>query len=252
MVPKDGGRKTRLIFHLSYPRNTGRSVNANTPEELAKVNYKSFDDAVKICIKVGKGKVVYLGKSDLSNAFRNLPINKKFWKYLVMKAQSPIDGKWYYFVDKCLPFGASISCKIFQEFSDALSHIIKFLSDRENVNYLDDFLFIDEMKKWCDRQLEQFLQVCDEIRFPVSLEKTEWGNTVITFLGLLINAEKQRIEIPADKINRAVRLIETMLPKEKSNFERYSATLWLSQFPKQMHCSGKSVHQTDVRIRCAS
>ena len=32
LVPKDGGRDTRLIFHLSYPRGKGTSVNANTPE----------------------------------------------------------------------------------------------------------------------------------------------------------------------------------------------------------------------------
>ena len=39
LVPKDNGKKTRLIFHLSYPRNTGKSVNANTPERLKKVKY---------------------------------------------------------------------------------------------------------------------------------------------------------------------------------------------------------------------
>ena len=42
LVPKDGGRDTRLIFHLSYPRvgNNSRSssVNANTPIEICKVN----------------------------------------------------------------------------------------------------------------------------------------------------------------------------------------------------------------------
>ena len=35
LVPKDGGKDTRLIFHLSYPRakrgNPSSSVNANTP-----------------------------------------------------------------------------------------------------------------------------------------------------------------------------------------------------------------------------
>ena len=42
LVPKDGGRKTRLIFHLSYPR-TGtvpKSVNANTNPGKCKVKYQ--------------------------------------------------------------------------------------------------------------------------------------------------------------------------------------------------------------------
>ena len=33
LVPKDKGKKTRLIFHLSYPRH-GQSVNSCIPEEL--------------------------------------------------------------------------------------------------------------------------------------------------------------------------------------------------------------------------
>ena len=33
LVPKDKGKKTRLIFHLSYPK-TGDSVNSGIPDEL--------------------------------------------------------------------------------------------------------------------------------------------------------------------------------------------------------------------------
>ena len=39
LVPKDGGKKTRLIFHLSHPRNSdkGTSINNSTPRELTTV-----------------------------------------------------------------------------------------------------------------------------------------------------------------------------------------------------------------------
>ena len=148
LVPKDGG-KTRLIFHLSYPRNKSppKSVNGNTPPELCKVTYKNFDEAVKLCVKLG-GKELYGGKSDMTSAFRHIPIKKKHWKYLVMKAKSPFDGKTYYFVDKCLPFGASISCAIFQEFSDAVSHIVSYRTNEPNVNYLDDYFFVAILEKF--------------------------------------------------------------------------------------------------------
>ena len=33
LVPKDNGKDVRLIFHLSYPRNSGKSVNENIPKE---------------------------------------------------------------------------------------------------------------------------------------------------------------------------------------------------------------------------
>ena len=94
LVPKDGGKKTRLIFHLSHPRGEGLSVNENTPEELSRVKYPDFDEAVRLCIKCieKKGNCV-LGKSDMTSAFRHLCIAKKWWKYLVMKAKSPIDNQ---------------------------------------------------------------------------------------------------------------------------------------------------------------
>ena len=109
LVPKDQGRKTRLIFHLSYPKGGTTSVNANTPDEFQHVKYKDFDQAVKLCLQVVNNPDCAAAKSDLSSAFRQLPLNKKFWKFLVMKAQNPLDGKWYYFFDKNLPFGAKLS-----------------------------------------------------------------------------------------------------------------------------------------------
>ena len=139
LVPKDGGTDTRLIFHLSHPRDRGTSVNANTPEELCKVVYPMFDDAIRLCLEEGQN--CKLGKSDAKAAFRNLGIRPQDFWLLIMKAKSPIDGKFYYFLDKALPFGASISCSHFQRVSNGVAHIVRFKTKKANVNYLDDFLF---------------------------------------------------------------------------------------------------------------
>ena len=230
LVPKDGGKKTRLIFHLSYPRKPNekdliddkgepiewieKSVNGNTPTSMTSVKYPDFYDAVKLCIKAGKG--CYLGKSDMSSAFRHFAIAKKYWKFLVMKAQNPSNGKWYYFFDKCMPFGASISCAHFQEFSNAIAHIVTAITKKDNVNYLDDFFFVALIKHLCDQQVNTFTQVCDKIKFPVSLEKTFWGSRCMTFLGLLIDTLNQIICIPEEKIEKAKNMINKLLNK-KSN-----------------------------------
>ena len=121
LVPKDDGKDVRLIFHLSHPQGAGTSVNANTPKELTKVSYPDFNKAIELCRKAGKG--CKLSKSDMKSAFRNLGLAPLQWRYLIMLAESPIDGKTYYFVNKCLPFGAAISCALFQKFSDAIAHI---------------------------------------------------------------------------------------------------------------------------------
>ena len=74
LVPKDGGKETRLIFHLSFPRD-GDSVNSGTPTHLCKVKYASFDDAIKLCLEAGPN--CSIAKSDMKSAFRHLGMKKK-------------------------------------------------------------------------------------------------------------------------------------------------------------------------------
>ena len=118
LVPKDKGKKTRLIFHLSYPKD-GDLVNSGIPHEKCTVKYPDFDQAVKICLE--EGVACYIGKSDMSSTFRHVPMAKDQWWLLVMKATHPETGKTVYFVDKCLPFGSSISCAVFQAVSDTIA-----------------------------------------------------------------------------------------------------------------------------------
>ena len=110
LVPKDKGRKTRLIFHLSFPKD-GDSVNSDIPIDQCKVSYPDFSDAIRMCISAGK--FCSITKSDMSMAFRNVPLSRGSWKFLILKAEHPVTKKIYYFVVKCLPFGSSKSCKIF-------------------------------------------------------------------------------------------------------------------------------------------
>ena len=213
LVPKDNGKKTRLIFHLSYPRNTGKSVNANIPVESCKVKYNDLDQAVRRCMEEGVNCLV--AKSDMSMAFRNLPLNKSSWRWLIMKARHPITQKLFYFVDKCLPFGASISCKMFQDFSDAIAFIQKHQTKAETINYLDDFFFAAMLRIWCDYQVRNFLNLCSDINFPVSLEKTFWSSTVLIFLGLLLNTKTQTISIPKEKLDKAKTMIRRFIDPQK-------------------------------------
>ena len=66
----------------------------------------------------------------MKSVFRNLPIKPEDRKWLVMKAVDPADGVTYYFMDKCLPFGASISCTHFQRVSNAIAHIFNWRTKR--------------------------------------------------------------------------------------------------------------------------
>ena len=212
LVPKDIN-KTRLIFHLSYPRNSGTSVNANTPEDMCSVEYPDFDQAIQLCLLLEENGLVFVGKSEMSSAFRHLCICISHWRYLVMKAMNPVTKKYYFFVDKCLPFGSSISCSHFQKFSDAIAHIVYVKTGFLNINYLDDYLFIAYLEVLCNQQIRIFIQVCEQIRFPVSKEKTCWACNQLKFLGLLIDTKNRVVSIPLDKVCRALEMIDFVLNK---------------------------------------
>ena len=175
LVPKDGGRHYRLIFHLSYARGSRKSVNANTPQELCMVKYPDFNKAIELCLE--EGKSCRISRSDMKSAFRNLCIRRQDFWLLIMKAKSPLDCVTYYFLDKCLAFGASISCSHFQRFSNCVSHTLRCKTGKKNVNYLDDYLFISLLKYLCDSQVECFIELCNYISFLVNLDKTFWGTT---------------------------------------------------------------------------
>ena len=212
LVPKDKGTKTRLIFHLSYPKNSGRSVNENIPRHLCKVVYPDFEEAVKMCIDMGISAVI--GKSDMSMAFRHMPMSILDFCYLILKAPHPNTGEIFYFVDKCLSFGSSIRCSHFQEISNGIAHVVRWRTRKPVLNYLDDYFFAATLKQSCDLQVNQFITVCREICFPVSLEKTFWGTTQLTFLGFLIDTIEQHVCIPLDKLVRGLELIDYFLSKK--------------------------------------
>ena len=212
-MPKDNGSDVRLILHLSYPKR-GASVNSETPTELCSVSYPEFDEAIKLCLREGRG--CKIARSDMKSAFCGLGIMLEHWPLLLMRAKSPLDGQWYWIVDKCLPFGSSRSCAHFQEFSNSVAHIVSFYTHRDNVNYLDDYLFAALVKTICDDQVEVFLRICHEINFPVNFDKTFWGTTVLTFLGLLINTVRLIVCVPIDKVQRATTIIQNLLSKKKA------------------------------------
>ena len=228
LVPK-AGNKLWLIFHLSYdfgPEEHRKSINHHTPTELCKVRYNDLDHAVKNSLKVIQllkncgNTPIYYAKSDCSNAFRIAPIRPDQRLFLCMRADHPITKKIWYFVDKCLPFCSSISCAVFQSFSDALRHITEakltaILIYPAITNYLDDFLFIAISVNICNGIVDKFLYICQVINCPISMDKTEWATQLIVFLGVLLNGSSRTLAIPIEKKIKALDLLQTTIDKRK-------------------------------------
>ena len=92
-------------------------MNHYRPHDKCTVHYSDLDVAVNLCLQlVCEGaEQIYLSKTDGQSAFHVLPLSPQSWRWLVMKAVNPVMGKMQYFVDKCLPFGASKVVLIFRD-----------------------------------------------------------------------------------------------------------------------------------------
>ena len=239
LVPK-AGNKTRLIFHLSYDFKWYKSVNFYIPHDRCTVKYRDLDHAVNHCLKLLQlvpDATIWLGIVDLELAFRLVPMNRQSWSLLVMKARNPESGLMFYFIGKCMPFGSSISCAIFQKFSNALHHIVtyKMLTTSLTVstfimNYLDDFLFIAISEQGCYRIMVIFHETCKEIGVPVSESKMKWPDTEVVFLAILINGVSKTLSIPEEKRLKAVDWIRLCCENRKVTVKQLQSLAGLLNF----------------------
>lgn len=194
LVPKKAPNDFRLIHHLSYPE--GDSINSHIPKEMTTVSYQSIDTAVALIKQVGQGAL--LAKTDLENAYKQIPIHPTDFELLGFK----ISDSYYY--DKTLPFGLSYSCHLFEQFSSALQWI---LEEKFKVGYcvhvLDDFLFVGSPRSPdCYSSLLAFYSLAKDINLPIKSEKTVYPTTTLTFLGLELDTLKFEIRLPTDKLER--------------------------------------------------
>ena len=196
----------RLITHLSFP--AGSSINDGIPDAMSSVKYTTFDSAVFMVQK--QGKQALMAKCDIKSAFRLLPIHPDDFELLGFKFQN------LYFVDKCLPMGASSSCYLFECFSSFLEFQLKKISGSLGiVHYLDDFLLCGPSgTRQCHDLLCQFQAMCDELGVPLAPEKTVGPVQSITYLGLEIDSVSQTVKVPRDKLNALVDRLVTALSEQ--------------------------------------
>ena len=130
------------------PMLTAKEVRISWTRVLGEQRTKrNGNRSLKLDLTKGKKmKPIFASKSDLKSAFHVLGLSRSSWKWLVMKAQDLKTGSWMFFIDKCLPFGSSISCAHFQHFSNALHHLIehRLQMKRRVTNYLDNFCLLQE------------------------------------------------------------------------------------------------------------
>ena len=164
-----------------------------------------------------------------------------------MKAKNPHNHRIYFFIDKCLPFGSSISCALFQSFSDALAHIAQHKAStivpgqkKSISNYLDDFLFFALVRQICNDLMKNFMSICRKIICPLALEKTEWATPIMTFLGMLLNGSTYTLSIPLQKLEKAAELLKILMDRKKAKVKTIQPLTGLLNFLNRAIIPGRT------------
>ena len=107
-------KKKRLIVDLSAPHEDveNPSLNELIDKDQYSLNYVSIDDAIKIIKHLGKGAMLI--KTDITDAFKTLPLSPEMWPFHGIKWDD-----YYYFYNR-LVFGCRSSPKIFDNLSTAV------------------------------------------------------------------------------------------------------------------------------------
>ena len=205
MVEKWDSQEMRCITYLSHSR--GRSINAYVDPEDAQTHYQSFEAAVELVAQADPGS--FMAKEDFKSAFFNVPIQFADLHLLGIKV------KGQFFIDSCLPFGASISCTIFEDTSTLIHWITERRAGHAMIHYLDDFFTVHKMAYICGNIMCSFKQVYKEIGMPVSPEKAVGPVQVIQFLALTIDTALMVIKVPEDKRADILKVLTKMVQKWK-------------------------------------
>ena len=205
LVPKSVPGEFRLIFDLSFPE--GNSVNSGIHPDDATVSYTRFDEITRLVRQEGPGS--FLIKVDIKSAFRLLPIHPEDFDLLGMCYQGQ------FFIDKCLPFGLSVSCALFEKFSTFLEWCLNKVTGSEKfIHYLDDFSACSRTEQGAQVMLDSTLALFAELGVPVAEEKVEGPATCIKFLGLVVDTVKMMVQIPDDKLHDLKNVITHLLQKQ--------------------------------------
>lgn len=234
LCPKKDG-SWRLIQHLSYPH--GLSVNDYIDKGLCSVTYTPFDHALDM---VGsQGKFALIGKKDISSAFRLLPVNPDDFELLGFKFLD------FYFVDRCLPQGCSLSCATFEKFSTFLECIFKDKTGSESViHYLDDFLFAGPgTDSTCLNLMSEFDCLCDRLGVPLAHDKTVGPTHVLTFLGLEINTIEMSVKIPKEKLLKLKTIISNLLGKKRTTLRVLQSFTGILNFCSRVIPTGRAFNR---------
>ena len=191
-LPKPNSKEIRLIHDASRPHGTALNDFAISD----KYTCSTVEAAAAMVKKNG-----YMGKVDLSSAYRSVRIHPSDYAYAGLQWTYPGHNRPTYMHDTRLMFGARLSASTFNRLTQAVVRIMKTRGRGANVLvYCDDFFITHERKEECRKIMNELMGVLRELGFAINYNKLVAPSTKITFLGVEINTVAHTLALPREKM----------------------------------------------------
>ena len=192
--------KWRLMVGFSAP--DGHSVNDFIEKELSTLSYISIDNIAQVVLQLGKGTL--LGKMDVKEAFRLVPVHPSDRLLLGMVWKGDL------YIDKVLPFGLRTAPLLFTALADALEWVIRKRGVNWVFHYIDDFIFAGSptSSQW-SVAMAAAMQVCTELGIPIEPKRNEGPATTLSVLGIEFDTEDMLLRLPNTKLTLLKQQVQT-------------------------------------------
>ena len=194
--------KPRLIVDFSAPHDSGDhpSLNDLMSDYDFSLKYISIDEAISKIQSLGRRTI--LCKTDIKDAFKQLPVRKDLWPFQCVQ----FDNKYFFYTR--LVFGSRSSPYIFDKLSQAITWIARFKYGIPHIlHLLDDFISFSPPGSDGPKAMAKLLQVFNDLYIPLSENKTVGPSVRLEYLGLILDSNLMRCELPLDKVNRICEMI---------------------------------------------
>lgn len=206
LAQKKYTEKYRLVVDLSAPHDNvdTQSINDLISKEDFSLTYTKLDEAIQIIQKLGP--LTWLCKTDLVDAFKQVPVHPKLWPYQGIQWK----GEFYFYTR--LTFGCRSSPKIFDHLSRAIVWIAKNNYGVQHVlHILDDFLTLDDPTFNAFRTMAVLTMILRKLRLGYSPAKTVGPVHSLEYVGLTLDTVNMQCRLPADKLHRIRNMVTTFL-----------------------------------------
>lgn len=235
-------KKPRLIVDLSSPHDSEQnSINSLINKEECSLSYVKIDDAIKIIQSLGKGTTMC--KTDISDAFKLVPILPSQWHLFCIKWKSS-----YYYYNK-LSFGCRSSPKIFDYLSQAVCWIAtNNYGIKHILHLLDDFITFERPEEDGETNMKLLFHIFNSLNIPMALNKTEGPTTCLEYLGIILDSEAMEARLPGDKLSRIKEFLTSFYSRKSCTKRELLQLLGHLNFASRVIPPGRSFVSHLIRL----